>query len=117
MDSVDLTNIQSSDISDAQLQTAMQRAEQQGLTIDQALQLAQARGLSSSVATQLRARMQQLQMDGSGTGGLSGESESTPDMEIAREFERPERVETEEMRKTFGSQIFRFRETEFTPTL
>lgn len=117
LNSVDLTNIRSSDISDAQLRTAIARAEQEGLTVDQALQMAQARGLSSSVASQLRTRIQQLQMEtGAGTG-VDEETGAGGDLDIAREFERPERVETEEMRKTFGSQIFRFRETEFTPTL
>jgi protein involved in polysaccharide export with SLBB domain len=116
MDSTDLSNIQSSDISDAQLRTAISRAEQQGLTIDQALQMAQARGLSSSVANQLRTRIRQLQMGG-GMAESSGETATGEEYDIAREFERPERIETEEMRRTFGSQIFRFRETEFSPTL
>lgn len=116
LDTVDLSTIQSSDISDTQLQAAILRAEAEGLTINQALQMAQARGLSSAVANQLRARIQQLQME----EGVTGSSEVLDEQEqydISREFMRPERVETEEMRKTFGSQIFRYRETEFTPTL
>ncbi|MDZ7719680.1 MAG: polysaccharide biosynthesis/export family protein [Balneolaceae bacterium] len=116
LDSADLTSIQSSDISDTQLRAAIARAEQEGLTIDQALQMAQARGLSSSVANQLRTRIRQLQMESGGAEG-AGEAASEEEYDIAREFERPERIETEEMRKTFGSQIFRFRETEFSPTL
>lgn len=117
MDSVDLSTVQSSDISDTQLRAAMLRAEQEGLTIDQALQMAQARGLSSSVASQLRTRMQQLQMEEGGVDGAAGLEEAEDEFSISREFMRPERVETEEMRKTFGSQIFRYRETEFSPTL
>ncbi|WP_234571706.1 SLBB domain-containing protein [Rhodohalobacter sp. 614A] len=118
LDSVDLGTLQSSDISDTQLRAAILRAEQEGITIDQALQMAQARGLSPAVANQLRTRIQQLQMDEnfeeSGTGDLQQQED---EFSIPQEFIRPERVETEEMRKTFGSQIFRYRETEFSPTL
>lgn len=114
LDSVDLNQLQSSDVSDAQLRALIVRAEQEGMTVEQALEMAQTRGLSPSVASQLRSRIRQLQMEGP-VDSQSSELQQEGAYDVAREFLRPERVETEEMTKTFGSEIFRQRETEFTP--
>lgn len=83
--------------------------------MDEAFQMAQMRGLPTSVATQLRMRIQQLQ--------ASGDAEIDPDSmsfgqpsELDMIFSRPPREETEAMSRTFGAHIFRHQETEFVPT-
>lgn len=115
LNSVDLTQLQASDVSDTQLRALIARAEQEGMTVDQALEMAQTRGLPASVASQLRSRIRQIQMQGP-VDPQAGELQEEGAYDVAREFLRPERVETEQMKRTFGSQIFRQRETEFTPT-
>src|SRR5690554_7486286 len=110
----DLSNMNPADISDNQLRMFIARAEQEGISIDEAFQMAQMRGLPSSVATQLRMRIQQLQ--------TSGDTAIDPDSigfeqqsELEMIFSRPDREETEEMSRTFGAHIFRYQETEFVP--
>lgn len=115
LNSVDLTQLQSSDVSDTQLRALLVRAEQEGISVEEALQMAQARGLPSSVASQLLSRIRQIQMQGE-VSSQDSQLQEEGAYDVAREFLRPERVETEEMKRTFGSEMFRQRETEFTPT-
>lgn len=112
----DLPTLQSEDISDAQLQMFVERAEQEGISIDNAFQMAVARGLNPSVASQLRNRIQTLSMRSSDSAVRSEGIGSTSPSELERLFIRPEREESEEMRRTFGSQIFRQQVTEFVPS-
>ena len=62
----DLRTLRADDISDTQLRALVTRAEQEGVTVEQALQMAVSRGLPSSVASQLRSRIQQLPAESSG---------------------------------------------------
>ena len=57
----DLSRLRSSDISDAQLQTIIDRGEQEGISAAEAINLAKARGLSPSVANELLKRAEDLQ--------------------------------------------------------
>lgn len=57
----DLSRLRSSDISDAQLQTIIDRGEQEGISAAEAINLAKARGLSPSVANELLKRAETLQ--------------------------------------------------------
>lgn len=61
LNAVNLTNFRSADITDQQLKTFLERANRQGVSIDQALELAVTRGLSSSEAQELRSRITGLQ--------------------------------------------------------
>lgn len=74
----DLSQVKSADISDAQLQSFIQRGEKEGISQTQAMEMAKARGLSPSVAAQLMQRAQQLQtqIDTPTSGGplLRGDS-------------------------------------------
>src|SRR5690625_6320328 len=86
------------------------RAQQEGISVEEAFQMAQMRGLPTSVATQLRTRIQQLQ--------ASGDTAIDPDSmsfgqhsELDSIFSRPPREETETMSRTFGAHIFRDRKS------
>jgi len=111
----DLTRLRASDISDTQLRTFLDRAEQEGVSINQAFQLARQRGLPSSVESELRARISGLQR---ATDPVREEVQQfrEEDDEVFDLFIRPPREETETMKRTFGSQIFRTQHTEFSPT-
>src|SRR5690625_6782116 len=85
------------------------------MSIDESCHIANMRGLPTSVATQHRTRIQQLQ--------ASGDTAIDPDSmsfgqhsELDSIFSRPPREETETMSRTFGAHIFRQQETEFVPT-
>jgi protein involved in polysaccharide export with SLBB domain len=111
----DLPTLQSEDITDAQLQMFVERAEQEGISIDNAFQMAVARGLRQSVASQLRTRIQQLPQD-MNSGGMYSEGANEGVIEaITPEFRRPVREITEVMERTFGSEIFRWQQTEYAP--
>ncbi len=112
LNQADLSSVRAADVSDDQLRTFMQRAQNEGISLNQAMQMARQRGLPASEASALQQRITQLQM---GTESESAQLEGDVE-EGQREFVRPERVETERMRRIFGSSIFRERTTEFTPT-
>ncbi len=115
LNATDLSRVQANDVSDTQLRSFINRAQQEGISIDEAFMMAQQRGLPSSVANQLRTRVQQLRLQqDTGRDEVTGTRDREDD--ISREFFRPERQESDEMRRTFGSQIFRQQQTEFTPT-
>ena len=61
LSAVNLSNVRAADISDDQLKTFVERANRQGISIDQALELAVTRGLSASEAQELRTRITGLQ--------------------------------------------------------
>jgi len=109
-----LKTLRADDVSDSQLRALVARAEQEGLTVEQALQMAVSRGLPSSVASQLRSRIQQLPAESSGSMSLDGSNENMIE-DLLPEFLRPEREVTEVMERTFGAEIFRQQQTEFAP--
>jgi protein involved in polysaccharide export with SLBB domain len=115
LNSMDLSRVEANDVTDAQLRTFVERAQAEGIGMDEAFMMARQRGLRQSVANQLRARVQQLsprqQPD-----PVTGIERREPADEIPQDFFRPQRVETEEMRRTFGSHIFRRQQTEMSPT-
>lgn len=111
----DLSTLNPADISDNQLRMFIARAQQEGISVEEAFQMAQMRGLPTSVATQLRMRIQQLQASGDTAIDPDSMSFGQPS-ELDRIFSRPSREETETMSRTFGAHIFRQQETEFVPT-
>ncbi len=115
LDARDLSQVRAAEVSDSQLRTFLNRAEEEGISIDQAFQMAQQRGLRSSEAQTLRQRVRELDR----------RTDDRTDVELRRidederfrqDFRWPPRIETEQMLRTFGAQIFREQVTEFTPT-
>ena len=110
----DLSQVRAADVSDGQLRTFINRAEDEGISIDEAFQMALARGLRSSEAQRLRQRLRDLESE-ERDRDRDRERVTRDEPEFTRTM-RPVRLETAQMRRTFGSGIFRERTTEFTPT-
>lgn len=111
----DLTNVRAAELSDTQLREFLRQAQAQGITADQALVQAQARGLSAAEIGTLRQRIGQIQ-PGAMSGDPSGLGFGMGDTALMPELQRPERIETELMRRTFGSSVFRQQATERAPS-
>lgn len=104
-----LSNVRATDVTDAQLQTFLSQSQSQGISIDQAFQLAQTRGLRQSEIPELRQRINQLRMTQSSIG-IEDENRA-----FGMGMQRPERIETEMMRRTFGSSVFQSQISELVP--
>lgn len=115
LNAVNLTNVRSADISDQQLKTFVERANRQGISIDQALELAVARGLSASEAQELRSRITGLQdevavSEAEDAGGLR--------QQISEDVQSEQTVIDESSRSNiFGANLFRNQGFNLTPSL
>lgn len=114
LNSVDLTSVQVNGVSDAQLCTLINGARIEEISIDETSIMAQQHGLPSFVTNQFRTCIQQPSMQQE-TSRVSAMGERNRGQEILREFSRPERLETEDMHRTFRSEIFSQQQPEFTP--
>lgn len=112
LDAQNLSNVRSSDISDEQLRRYASRADAEGYTMEEVFQLARQRGLPAAEAQRLRQRVRDLDLRTEEQDSINTEGSEEAGQ---REYIRPRRIETEQMRRTFGSQIFREQQTEFTP--
>lgn len=126
MGDMDPSTLTSEDVSDIQLQMLMSRAEQEGMSIDEALRMAVQYGLSPSVASQLRHRIQQLQMQPAAPGTVAGRDrvEPTGDTEFPQMWDAPmgfimddEFWEMDQEHRIFGSRLFRDRRVRFAPVM
>lgn len=116
----DLSRLRSSDISDAQLQTIIDRGEQEGISAAEAINLAKARGLSPSVANELlkRAETLQSQADKPVVSQQSLRKELVP-AEITDAANLSDTLVAEEMvgPQIFGSSLFGNRQSLFEPAM
>jgi protein involved in polysaccharide export with SLBB domain len=115
LNAVNLSNIRAADISDQQLKTFVERANRQGISIDQALELAVTRGLSASEAQELRSRITGLQDEVAVTaaedaGGLR--------QQVIEDLQSERTVIDESSRSNiFGANLFRNQGFNLTPSL
>lgn len=116
----DLSRLRSSDISDAQLQTIIDRGEQEGISAAEAINLAKARGLSPSVANELlkRAETLQSQADKPVVSQQSLRKELVP-AKITDAANLSDTLVVEEMvgPQIFGSSLFGNRQSLFEPAM
>lgn len=116
----DLSRLRSSDISDAQLQTIIDRGEQEGISAAEAINLAKARGLSPSVANELlkRAETLQSQADKPVVSQQRLRKELVP-AEITDAANLSDTLVAEEMvgPQIFGSSLFGNRQSLFEPAM
>ncbi|TVQ64904.1 MAG: hypothetical protein EA360_11285 [Balneolaceae bacterium] len=114
-----LSDVRASEVTEAELQRFVGRAQAQGVTINQALQVAQLRGLPASEAAILRERIIGMQR-GSREETTDSESfeESRADTAMA-DMERSDieklDQESDRMRRTFGTSVFHTEIGELTP--
>ncbi|EAZ79785.1 SLBB domain-containing protein [Algoriphagus machipongonensis] len=120
----DIQNLRVDDLSDAQLEQLLKRAEANGLTVNQLEALARERGMPAVEAAKLRQRINELQMtvtpqngevpvgSGRSVNGLDGR-----DMFDSIRRSDPYYDLTPTQKKIFGYKLFHNRELDFSPSL
>lgn len=131
LSSSDLSRVRSEQVTEAQLRQFVQRANNEGVTIDHAIQMAVSRGLPQAEAIELRERIALLQSGGSNelqTRDLSGNGRQihADSVQIAdRDGERTQRrpltprdslLQARKLR-TFGSNLFQTETLTFAPSM
>lgn len=120
----DIQNLKVDDLSDAQLEQLLKRAEASGLTVNQLEALARERGMPAMEAAKLRQRINQLQMTVSPESGMTpvGTGRSVVGMEGKDVFDSLRRSDpyydlTPFQKKIFGYKLFHNKELDFSPSL
>ena len=120
----DIQNLKVDDLSDAQIEQLIKRAESSGLTTNQLTALARERGMPALEAAKLSKRISELQMsvlpssetlDGSGGRSINGFQEK--DMFDSIRMSDPYYDLTTKQKKIFGYKLFHNRELDFSPSL
>jgi protein involved in polysaccharide export with SLBB domain len=118
----DIQNIKVDDLSDAQIEQLIKRAETSGLTEMQLEMMAKERGLPASEIAKLRARINKIRSGGSSAAASSQPSSADESQLRGLNFE-PEEQEiqelslTEEEKQIFGFSVFRNTQLSFSPNL
>lgn len=115
---VDLSSAGSIDVSslsDKQIQSLMQQASQQGMSVDQAIQAAKARGATQSQIDVFMKRVNDTKQ--TATPGKKPEfSENL--LEYAKEYTQKEEVVlSDKLKRIFGHQLFNSKKLSFEPSL
>lgn len=123
----DLKNLKVDNLSDAQIEQLIKRAESSGLTSTQMEAMAREQGLSSVEANKLRTRIMGLQRSaGKNSGGMSGAANNqmrqTDDSTSDYLFDSIRKSDpyydlTPFQKKIFGYKLFHNRNLNFTPSL
>lgn len=120
----DIQNLKVDDLSDAQIEQLIKRAESSGLTTNQLTGLARERGMPALEAAKLNKRISELQMsvmsssetiDGTGSRSINGFQEL--DMFDSIRRSDPYYDLTAKQKKIFGYKLFHNRELNFSPSL
>ncbi len=120
----DIQNLKVDDLSDAQIEQLIKRAESNGLTTNQLTALARERGMPALEAAKLSRRISELQMtampqsgsqDGSGGRTINGFQET--DMFDSIRRSDPYYDLTLKQKKIFGFKLFHNRDLNFNPSL
>lgn len=120
----DIQNIKVDNLSDAQIEQLIKRAEASGLTSNQLVGMARERGMPAAEAMKLSQRISQLQSaansTGTGigsTGGRSMTGEQGIDMFDSLRRSDPYYDLTPTQKKIFGYKLFHNRSLDFSPSL
>lgn len=120
----DIQNIQVDNLSDAQIEQLIKRAEASGLTSNQLVGMARERGMPAAEAMKLSQRISQLQSaansTGTGIGSFGGRSmtgEQGIDMFDSLRRSDPYYDLTPTQKKIFGYKLFHNRSLDFSPSL
>ncbi len=120
----DIQNLRVDDLSNAQLEQLLKRAEASGLTVNQLEALARERGMPPVEAAKLRQRINELRTAASGENGLSstGSGRSVIGIQEQNLFDSIRRSDpyydlSPIQKKIFGYKLFHNRELDFSPSL
>ncbi|WP_373493788.1 SLBB domain-containing protein [Aquiflexum sp.] len=118
----DIQNLKVDNLSDAQIEQLLKRAESSGMSEQQLESMARERGMPATEVTKLRARINQIR----NKGGLDSKAPSSQTFQnrqwIQEDFWGDDEIEkeiplTEEEEKIFGYSLFRNSKLTFTPNL
>lgn len=120
----DIQNLKVDNLSDAQIEQLIKRAEASGLTTTQLESLARERGMPASEVAKLRSRINGLQMSVGGSNQTNGLnlSRSMNTNQQLDPFDSIRRADpyfdlTPKQKKIFGFKLFHNRELDFSPSL
>lgn len=111
-----LSTVRSADISDDQLKSFLSRAQAQGITVEQAIQLAVSRGLPASEAQEIRSRINNLQDE---VAVVAAQDLGRLEQQIATDTTSTEMVNVDNTNRpdVFGARLFTRSGINFTPSL
>ncbi len=115
MDLSSPTSIDVSSLSDKQIQSLMQQASAQGMSVDQAIQIAKSRGATQSQIDDIMKRI-----NGSKTGAATGQKGEYSEglYSYAKDYSQKEDVVlSEKIKRIFGHQLFNSKKLSFEPSL
>lgn len=122
----DIQNLKVDNLSDAQIEQLIKRAESNGLTTNQLTALARERGMPASEAAKLSKRISALQMSANSQG--QGNSQTGSDTRSINGFQQQDMFDSirrsdpyydlsTKQKKIFGYKLFHNRELDFSPSL
>lgn len=115
----DIQNIRVDNLSDAQIESLIQRAQASGLSENQLVAMARERGMPASEVSKLRQRIEKLRMGASGTRTTG--TGTRPGLSPAEQQGQAQGVDpyadlTDFQKKIFGYKLFYNKELNFNPT-
>lgn len=120
----DIQNLKVDDLSDAQIEQLIKRAEASGISTTQLSALARERGMSATEAGKLSARIRELRMSANSQSGVSDElgSRSVNGFQEEDMFDSIRRSDpyydlTVKQKKIFGFKLFHNKDLNFSPSL
>lgn len=118
----DIQNIKVDNLSDAQIEQLLKRAEASGMTEMQLEMMARERGLPASEIAKLRTRINKIRSGGGSSNATTQPSTSGESQLRGLNFDLEEDVQkevpmTEEEKRIFGFSVFRNTQLSFTPNL
>ena len=120
----DIQNLKVDDLSDAQIEQLIKRAEASGISTTQLTALARERGMSATEAAKLSARISELRMSANSQNGVSDEmgSRSVNGFQEEDMFDSIRRSDpyydlTVKQKKIFGFKLFHNKDLNFSPSL
>lgn len=114
----DIQNIKVDELSDAQLEQLIKRAESSGMTEQQLEAMARERGMPATEVAKLRQRINQIRKKGNASQKMPVSSTNEREWEQEEEgYQEKEKDMTEEEGKIFGFSLFRNNNLTFTPNL
>lgn len=110
-----IQGVDASSLNDKQIQSLLQQASAQGLSVDQAIQIAKSRGATQSQIDELMKRINNSKQ--SATSGKVSEFPETL-LDYAKDYtEKEDVVLSDKLKRIFGHQLFNTKRLSFEPSL
>jgi protein involved in polysaccharide export with SLBB domain len=114
---MDLSNVEMQSVSDKQIQSLLQQASSQGMSVDQAIVIAKSKGATQSQIDQLMRRINASKKTSAG-GAANGQKETYSEVlyDYAQRYsQKADVVLSDKLQRIFGHQLFNTKELSFEP--